>query len=74
MPLSSVWLEYVEKSGAGFLLEKEVNALSKLVDDAPKPFVAVVGGAKVSDKLGVLNALLKKADVLVLAVPWLTHS
>jgi phosphoglycerate kinase len=55
---------YVEKSGAGLLLEKEVSALSKLVNDAPKPFVAVVGGSKVSDKLGVLNSLLKKADVL----------
>ena len=39
---------HVEKSGAGFLLQKEVDALSKLVNDAPKPFVAVVGGAKVS--------------------------
>lgn len=55
---------YVENSAAGFLLEKEVEALSTLVTDAPKPFVAVVGGAKVSDKVGVLNTLIKKADVL----------
>jgi phosphoglycerate kinase len=55
---------HVEKAAAGLLLEKEVSALSKLVNGAAKPFVAVVGGAKVSDKLGVLNALLKKADVL----------
>lgn len=55
---------YVEKAGAGLLVEAEVAALEKLVNEPAQPFVAVVGGAKVSDKLGVLNALIKKANVL----------
>lgn len=50
--------------GAGFLLETEVAALSRLLEEPAKPFVAVVGGAKVSDKVGVLESLLKRVDVL----------
>lgn len=51
---------------AGFLMEKEVRYLSALVADPPKPFAAVVGGAKVSSKIAAINNLLPKLDILVL--------
>jgi phosphoglycerate kinase len=57
-------VKYIKDHGAGFLLEKEGNALVKLVESPKKPFVAIVGGAKVADKLGVLGSLLGKVDKL----------
>jgi len=53
-------------NAAGRLLGREVEVLSKLLDEPSRPFVAVLGGAKVSDKLGVIKALLDKVDVLVI--------
>lgn len=55
---------HVRERAAGFLLEKEVKALDRLLTAPERPFVAVVGGAKVSDKVGVLQALLGKVDAL----------
>lgn len=52
-------------SAAGRLLAREVEVLGCLLDSPARPFVAVVGGAKVTDKLGVLRALLEKVDTLV---------
>jgi phosphoglycerate kinase len=52
--------------GCGFLLEKEIAALGKLVLGPDKPYVAVLGGAKVSDKIPVIEALLQQIDVLVI--------
>ena len=52
-------------SAAGRLLEKEVEILGGLRTGAKRPFVAVLGGSKVSDKLGVIEALLKKVDQLI---------
>ena len=52
--------------GAGFLLKKELEALSKLVDKPAKPYVAVLGGAKVSDKIDVVEALLNVVDTLAI--------
>ena len=52
-------------SAAGLLLQKEIEALGKLLGQPDQPFVAVVGGAKVADKLGVLKALLRHVDALV---------
>lgn len=57
-------VRHVAKAAGGFLLTKEVNALQGLLHGAAKPFVAVVGGAKVSDKVGVLESLLSKVDAL----------
>jgi phosphoglycerate kinase len=51
---------------AGFLMEKEINALGKLLSSPDRPFVAIIGGAKVSDKLGVLESLLDQVDTLII--------
>lgn len=51
---------------AGFLMEKEVESLGRILTSPARPFVAVLGGAKISDKIGVLNNLLGKVDRLLL--------
>ncbi|MCA9613874.1 MAG: phosphoglycerate kinase [Myxococcales bacterium] len=56
----------VGEKGAGFLLHKELVALDKLRTEPAKPYVAVLGGAKVSDKINVIEALLTKVDALVI--------
>lgn len=53
-------------SAAGFLMEKEVSALGQLAIDPRHPFVVILGGAKVSDKIGVINNLIDKADSLLI--------
>jgi phosphoglycerate kinase len=52
--------------GCGFLLEKEIDALGKLVTAPERPYVAVLGGAKVSDKIAVLESLLTQVNALVI--------
>ena len=54
----------VRDRAAGFLIQKELKALSKLVDAPERPYVAILGGAKVSDKIDVVEALLRTVDVL----------
>src|SRR3954469_25412795 len=56
----------MRERGCGFLLEKEIAALGKIVTNPEKPFVAVLGGAKVSDKIAVIDALLEKVDALII--------
>ncbi len=50
---------------AGFLMEKEIAALSKAVDDPAHPYVAIMGGAKISDKIKLIDKLLETADTLL---------
>ena len=56
----------MRERGCGFLLEKEIAALGKIVTNPDRPFIAVLGGAKVSDKIAVLDALLEKVDALII--------
>ena len=53
-------------AAAGFLLEKEIKYLGQAVTDPKRPFVAILGGAKISDKIGVINNLLTKADAVLI--------
>ena len=52
----------VSETAAGFLLEKEIKFIGGAVDNPNRPYVAILGGSKVSDKIGVIEALLNKAD------------
>ena len=51
---------------AGLLIEKELSVMGKALEDPKRPFVAILGGAKVSDKLNVINNLLEKVDTLII--------
>ncbi len=51
---------------AGLLIEKELRIMGKALEDPESPFVAILGGAKVSDKIGVINNLLEKVDTLII--------
>ncbi|TNE44941.1 MAG: phosphoglycerate kinase [Deltaproteobacteria bacterium] len=53
-------------SGVGFLMEKELTALQRLVDDPARPFVAMLGGAKVSDKITLVRQLLKQCQTILI--------
>ncbi|UOQ85235.1 phosphoglycerate kinase [Gracilibacillus salinarum] len=53
-------------SAAGFLLEKELDVLGKALSDPERPFTAIIGGAKVKDKIGVIDNLLDKVDNLII--------
>jgi phosphoglycerate kinase len=57
---------FVAQSAAGLLMEKELNYLGKAVAEPFRPFVAIIGGAKVSDKIEVINALLDRVDSLLI--------
>ena len=58
--------KYVSEKGAGFLMKKEVEYLTRLVKNPERPFITIIGGAKVSDKLGVLENLLDKVDTIII--------
>lgn len=51
---------------SGFLIEKEINFLGSALENPKRPFVAILGGKKVSDKIGVIDALLEKVDTLII--------
>ena len=58
--------KFVEKSAMGFLIEKELKFLKEGLEKPAKPFVVILGGAKVSDKIDVLKALMEKADTILI--------
>jgi phosphoglycerate kinase len=58
--------KFVQKSAAGLLMEKELQYLGRALHNPARPFVAILGGAKVSDKIGVIQNLLNKVDVLII--------
>ena len=51
---------------AGFLVEKELQVLGRILNNPARPFVAIIGGAKVSDKIGVIENLISKADTIII--------
>ena len=53
-------------SGVGFLVEKELKAFWPVLNDPARPFTVILGGAKVSDKIGVIKELVEKADYLLI--------
>ena len=58
--------KFVKQSAMGFLMEKEIQYLSHELADPAKPFVVILGGSKVSDKIGVIKALMEKADTILI--------
>jgi 3-phosphoglycerate kinase len=58
--------KFISPCVMGFLMEKELKYLHQELDNPAKPFLVIMGGAKVSDKIGVLKALLKKADTILI--------
>ncbi len=63
---TAVIAQFVKESVAGFLMEKEINYLGEAVANPARPFVAILGGAKVSDKVNVITNLLGKVDSLII--------
>ncbi|MBO7690243.1 MAG: phosphoglycerate kinase [Clostridia bacterium] len=59
-------VDYVEEAVSGYLIAKELKYLGDAVDDPKRPFVCILGGAKVADKLSVIENLLQKADTLII--------
>ena len=57
---------YVEEAAVGYLMGKELKYLGNAVEDPERPFVTILGGAKVADKLNVIENLLNKADTLII--------
>ena len=58
--------KFVQKSAAGLLMEKELEYLGRALEHPEKPFIAILGGAKVSDKIAVIENLLNKVDTLII--------
>ena len=63
---STVGIAKLRPAYAGFLMEKELANLGKLLENPERPFAAIIGGAKVSDKIKVLKNLLAKVDIMVI--------
>ena len=58
--------EYIDTNVVGYLMQKEIDFLGKAVETPVRPFVAILGGAKVADKLNVISNLLEKCDTLII--------
>ena len=64
---SNVGIASFIPSGVGFLIEKEIDALGSVLNDPERPYVVIMGGAKMNDKIKVIDKLAEKADYLLLA-------
>lgn len=58
--------EYIDETAVGYLIEKELKFLGDAIDNPKRPFVTILGGAKVVDKLAVIENLLDKADIIII--------
>jgi len=58
--------DYIKETAVGYLMQKEIQYLGNAVEDPVRPFVAILGGAKVADKLNVISNLLEKCDTLII--------
>jgi len=58
--------KYFKECAAGFLLQDEIKYLSQIIENPERPLLAILGGKKVSDKIGVINRLLEKADAIII--------
>lgn len=58
--------EFVKTNVSGFLIDKEIKIMGEALQNPKRPFVAILGGAKVSDKIGVINNLIEKVDTLII--------
>ena len=58
--------EFIDTCAVGYLMQKEIDFLGNAVNNPERPFVAILGGAKVADKLNVINNLLEKCDTLII--------
>lgn len=56
----------IKKRGVGFLIEKEISMLDKLIETPARPYLAILGGAKVSDKIGVIENLIDRVDAIMI--------
>jgi len=63
---TAVITEFIDKAAAGFLVEREIEYLGKAVANPEKPYIAILGGAKVSDKIPVIENLIKKVDAIII--------
>ncbi|MGQ9610863.1 MAG: phosphoglycerate kinase [bacterium] len=59
--------KYISKSAAGFLMQREIKYIKETIDNPERPFIAIIAGAKVSDKIGIIEHLMKKADAIIIA-------
>ena len=66
--------KFVKETAVGYLMNKEIEFLGNAVENPVRPFVAILGGAKVADKLNVISNLLEKCDTLIIGGCRLTHS
>ena len=63
---SNVGITKYLETVAGFLMEKEINYIGKTLESPKRPFVAIIGGAKVSDKIGVIENMIDKVDTIII--------
>jgi len=62
----AVVTKYIDQCAAGFLLEKEIEYLGKVLESPERPFVAIIGGAKISGKIDVVTSLMEKCDTILI--------